>query len=55
MDIISLKAVEQGIMKIISNQGSVVDWSVLYTLDLTRAVLSPDHYYQSNISRYFTF
>ena len=54
-DIISLKAVGQGIITSISDQGSVMSWSILYTLSSTGTVLSPDHYHLSNISRYFSF
>ena len=42
-------------MKIISDQGSVMSWSILYTPSSNGTVLSPDHYHQSNISRYFSF
>ena len=54
-DIVSLVAVGQCIMKIISDQGLVMNWSILYTPFSTGTVLSPDHYHQSNISRYFSF
>ena len=54
-NVISLTAEGQGIMKIISDQGSVMNWSVLYTPNSTGTVLSPDHYHQSNISKYFAF
>ena len=55
MEVISLENFGQGIMKIISDQGSVMSWSILYTPSSTGTVLSPDHYHQSNISRYFSF
>ena len=32
-----------------------MSWSILYTPSSTGTVLSPDHYHQSNISRYFSF
>ena len=54
-DIVSLKAVGQGIMKIITDQGLVMNWLILYTPSSTGTVISPDHYHQSNISRYFSF
>ena len=54
-DVISLLAVGQGTMKIISDQGSVMSWSILYTPSSNGTVLSPDYYHQSNISRYFSF
>ena len=54
-DVISLVAIGQGTMKIISDQGSVMSWSILYTPSSNGTVLSPDHYHQSNISRYFSF
>ena len=54
-DIVSLVVVGQGIMKIISNQGSVMNWSVLYPHSSTGTVLSPDYYQQSNISYYYSF
>ena len=54
-DVISLVAFGQGTMKIISDQGSVMSWSILYTPSSNGTVLSPDHYYQSNISRYCSF
>ena len=54
-DVVSLKAFGQGILKIIPDQGSVINLSVLYTPFTTGTVLSPDHYHQSNISCYFTF
>ena len=53
-DVVSLVAVGQGIIKIISDQGSVMNWSVLYTPSSTGTVLSPDHYHHSNISRYYS-
>ena len=49
-DVISLKAVGQGIVKIISDQGSVMNWLILYIPCYTGTVLLPDHYHQSNIS-----
>ena len=55
-DVISLlKAERQETMKIISDQGSVMTWSVLYTLDSIDTVLLTAHYRQSNICKYFTF
>ena len=51
-DVISLVAVGQGTMKIISDQGSVMSWSILYTPSSTGTMISIDHYHQSNISRY---
>ena len=54
-DVVMLEAVGQGVMKIISDQGSVMSWSILYTPSSTGTVLSPDHYHQTNISRYFSF
>ena len=52
---IFLIALGQGTMEIISDQESVMSWSILYTSSSTGTVLSPDHYHQSNISRYFSF
>ena len=54
-EVISLVADGQGTMKIISDQGSVMRWSIPYTPSSTGTVLSSDHYHQSNISRYFSF
>ena len=54
-DVVTLEAVGQGVMKVISDQGSVMNWSIIYTPDSSGTVLSPDHYHQSNLARYFTF
>ena len=54
-DMVTLEAVGQGVIKIISNQGSVMNWSVIYTPKSSGTVLSPDHYHQSNLACYFTF
>ena len=54
-DVVSIQAVGQGILEIISDQGLVMNWLLLYTPSFTGIVLSPDHYHQSNIFRYFSF
>ena len=54
-DMVTLEAVGQGVIKIISDQGSVMSWSVIYTPKSSGTVISPDHYHQSNLARYFTF
>ena len=40
----TLQALGEGKLKIISDQGSVMNWSVLYTPKSTGTVLSPDNY-----------
>ena len=42
-------------MKIISDQGSAINWYVLYTPRLTGTVLLPDNYHKNNLSKYFPF
>ena len=54
-DVVTLEAIGQGVMKIISDQGFVISWSILYTPSSTGMVLSLDHYHQSNISQFFSF
>ena len=54
-DVVTLEAVGQDVMKIISNQGSFMNWSIIYTPKSSGTVISPDHYHQSNLARYFTF
>ena len=53
-DVMSLIAVEQVTMKIILYQGSVMNWSILYTPSSTGTVISPDHYHQSYIFCHFS-
>ena len=54
-DVVTLEAVGLSVMKIISDQGSVMNWSIIYTPKSSETVISPDHYHQSNLARYFTF
>ena len=42
-EVVTLEAEGQGVMKIISDQGSVKNWSIIYTPDSSGTVLSPDH------------
>ena len=51
----TLQAVGEGTMKIISDQGSIMNWLVLFTPNSTGTVLSPDNYHQNNLSKYFAF
>ena len=54
-NMVTLEVVGQGVMKIISNQGSVMNWSIIYSPKSSGTVISPDHYHQSNLACYFTF
>ena len=51
----TLQALGEGKLKIISDQGLVMNWSVLYTPKSTGTVLSPDNYHQNNLSKYLSF
>jgi hypothetical protein len=49
------QALGEGVIKIISDQGSIMNWSVLYTPKSGGTVLSPDNYHCTHKSKYYTF
>ena len=42
-----IHAVDQGFMKVVSDEGHVMDWPVVYVPRSTGTVLSPDNYIHS--------
>jgi hypothetical protein len=51
----TLQALGEGVIKIISDQGSIMEWTVLYTPLSSGTVLSPDNYHKTNQSKYYAF
>jgi hypothetical protein len=51
----TLQALGEGAIKIISNQGSIMNWTVLYTPKSSGTVLSPDNYHTTHNSKLFAF
>jgi hypothetical protein len=51
----TLQALGEGVIKIISGQGSIMNWTVLYTPNSSGTVLSPDNYHTTHSSKLFTF
>ena len=51
----TLQALGEGFLKIILDQGSVMNWFILYTPRSTGTVLSLDNYHQNNLSKCFSF
>jgi hypothetical protein len=49
----TLHALGEGVMKIISDQGSIMNWTVLYTSNSSGTVLSPDNYHTTHNSKLF--
>jgi hypothetical protein len=45
----------EGVIKILSDQGSIMEWTVLYTPKSSGTVLSPDNYHSTHRSKYFAF
>jgi hypothetical protein len=51
----TLQALGEGVIKIISDQGSIMNWTVLYTPNSSGTVLSPDNYHTTHNSKLFAF
>jgi hypothetical protein len=51
----TLQALGEGVIKILSDQGSIMEWTVLYTPLSSGTVLSPDNYHSTHKSNYFAF
>jgi hypothetical protein len=51
----TLQALGEGVIKIISDQGSIMEWTVLYMSLSSGTVLSPDHYHKTNQSKFYAF
>jgi hypothetical protein len=51
----TLQALGEGVIKIISDQGSIMNWTVLYTPNNSGTVLSPDNYHTTHNSKLFAF
>jgi len=45
----------EGVMKMISDQGTIMRWTTVYTPKSTGTVLSPDNYQRSNIPKFNAF
>jgi hypothetical protein len=50
-----LQALGEGVIKILSDQGSIMEWTVLYTPLSSGTVLSPDNYHSTHKSKYYAF
>jgi hypothetical protein len=50
-----LQALGEGVIEILSDQGSIMEWTVLYTPLSSGTVLSPDNYHSTHKSRYYAF
>ena len=51
----TLMAEGEGVMKMISDQGTIMRWTTVYTPNSTGTVLSPDNYQRSNIPKFNAF
>jgi hypothetical protein len=51
----TLQALGEGVVKILSDQGSIMEWTVLYTPLSSGTVLSPDNYHLTHKSKYYAF
>jgi hypothetical protein len=51
----TLQALGEGVTKIISDQGSIMNWTVLYTPNSSGTVLYPDNYHTTHNSKLFAF
>jgi hypothetical protein len=51
----TLQALGEGVIKILSDQGSIMEWTVLYTPLSSGTVLSPDNYHSTHKSKYYAF
>jgi hypothetical protein len=51
----TLQAVGEGVIKIISDQGSIMNWTVSYTPNSSGTVLSPHNYHTTHNSKLFAF
>jgi hypothetical protein len=51
----TLQALGEKMIKIISDQGSIMNWTVLYTPNSSGTVLSPDNYHTTHNSELFAF
>jgi hypothetical protein len=51
----TLHALGEGVTKILSDQGSIMEWRVLYTPLSSGTVLSPDNYQTTHKSKYYAF
>jgi hypothetical protein len=45
----------EGVIKNLSDQGSIMEWTVLYTPLSSGTVLSPDNYHSTHKSKYYAF
>jgi hypothetical protein len=45
----------EGMIKILSDQGSIMEWTVLYTPLSSGTVLSPDNYHSTHKLKYYAF
>ena len=52
---VTLQAIGEGIIKIISDQDTIMEWTILFTPNSTGTVLSLDNYHRYNLSKYFAF
>jgi hypothetical protein len=50
-----LQALGEGVIKILSDQGSIMEWTGLYTPLSSGTVLSPDNYHSTHKSKYYDF
>jgi hypothetical protein len=51
----TLQALGEGAIKIWTDQGSIMDWKVLYTPLSSGTILSPDNYQNTHRSKYHSF
>ena len=51
----TLQALGEGVIKILSDQVSIMERTVLYTPLSSGTVLSPDNYHSTHKSKYFAF
>jgi hypothetical protein len=51
----TLQALGEGVIKILSDQGSIMKWTVLYMPLSSGTVLSPDNYHSTHKSKYYAF
>jgi hypothetical protein len=51
----TLQALGEGVIKILSDQGSIMEWTVLYTPLSSGTTLFPDNYHSAHKSKYYAF